>query len=70
MQVVGSPAASPRRIIARESARADSTSPMNAPWPTFTSRTSREAPAAIFLDMMLVAISGIDCTVAVTSRRA
>ena len=43
---------------------------MNAPSPTLTSSTSRDAPAAIFLDMMLVAISGIDGTVAVTSRSA
>ena len=70
MHVVGSPAASPRRIIARASTGADSRSSMNAPSPTLTSSTSRDAPAAIFLDMMLVAISGIDCTVAVTSRRA
>ena len=43
---------------------------MKAPSPTFTSRTIAPAPAAIFLDMMLAAISGMLSTVAVTSRRA
>ena len=43
---------------------------MNAPSPTFTSSTIASAPAAIFLDMMLAAISGMLSTVAVTSRRA
>jgi hypothetical protein len=43
---------------------------MNAPEPVFTSRTSASAPSAIFLLMIELAISGIDSTVAVTSRSA
>ena len=43
---------------------------MNAPAPTLTSSSTASAPPAIFLLMMLLAMSGIDSTVAVTSRRA
>ena len=43
---------------------------MNAPLPTFTSSTSAAVPSAIFLDMIELAISGIDSTVPVTSRSA
>ena len=43
---------------------------MNAPSPTFTSRTIASAPEAIFFDMMLAAISETFSTVAVTSRSA
>ena len=43
---------------------------MKAPEPTFTSRTSAPVPSAIFLLMMELAMSGIDSTVAVTSRSA
>ena len=43
---------------------------MNAPSPTFTSRRIAPAPAAIFFDMMLAAISETSSTVAVTSRSA
>ena len=43
---------------------------MNAPLPNFTSSTSASSPSASFLLMMLAVISGIDGTVAVTSRRA
>ena len=43
---------------------------MNAPRPTFTSRTSASIPSASFLLRMLEAISGIDSTVAVASRSA
>ena len=43
---------------------------MNAPLPTLTSRTTACAPAAIFFDMMLDAMSGIDGTVPVASRSA
>ena len=43
---------------------------MNAPLPTFTSSTSAPVPSAIFLDMIELAISGIDSTVPVTSRSA
>jgi hypothetical protein len=35
-----------------------------------TSSSTASAPPAIFLLMMLLAMSGIDSTVAVTSRRA
>ena len=43
---------------------------MNAPAPTLTSSTMVCAPDAIFLLMMLLAISGRQSTVAVTSRKA
>ena len=42
----------------------------NAPEPNFTSSTSPAVPSAIFFDMIELAISGIDATVPVTSRRA
>ena len=43
---------------------------MNAPRPNLTSSTIASAPAAIFFDITLDAIKGIDGTVAVTSRSA
>ena len=43
---------------------------MNAPVPTFTSSTSASVPSAIFFDMIELAMSGIDSTVPVMSRRA
>ena len=43
---------------------------MNAPLPTFTSSTSASTPSASFFDMIDDEISGIDSTVAVTSRSA
>ena len=43
---------------------------MNAPLPTFTSRTRASVPSAIFFDMIELAMSGIDSTVPVMSRRA
>ena len=43
---------------------------MNAPLPTLTSSTSAPVPSAIFLDMIELAMSGIDSTVPVTSRSA
>ena len=43
---------------------------MNAPRPTFTSRTSPSMPSASFFDMIDDAISGMHSTVAVTSRSA
>ena len=52
------------------SSRACSTVFMNAPEPTFTSRTSAPVPSAIFLLIMEAEISGIDSTVPVTSRNA
>jgi hypothetical protein len=53
-----------RQLLARAG------SGMNAPLPTFTSSTSASMPSASFLLMMLDAMSGIDSTVAVTSRSA
>jgi hypothetical protein len=41
---------------------------MNAPVPTLTSRTSALVPSAIFFDMIELAISGIDSTVAYLAR--
>ena len=43
---------------------------MKAPDPTLTSRTRAPVPSAIFLLMMELAISAIDSTVEVMSRRA
>ncbi len=43
---------------------------MNAPVPTLTSRTSALVDSAIFFDMIELAMSGMDSTVPVTSRRA
>ena len=54
--------------LARSSAR--SSSGMNAPSPTFTSSSRPSSPSASFLLMMLAAMSGMEETVPVTSRRA
>ena len=43
---------------------------MKAPDPVLTSSTRALVPSAIFLDMIELAISGIDSTVPVTSRSA
>jgi hypothetical protein len=43
---------------------------MKAPLPTLTSSTSDCSPAASFFDRIEAVISGIDSTVAVTSRIA
>ncbi len=67
---VCTPCAVPSATIVSASSRADSVVFMNAPVPTFTSRTSAADPSAIFLLMIELAISGIDSTVPVTSRRA
>jgi hypothetical protein len=64
------PAVTPMSTIAWASSRAAERSRMNAPEPVLTSRTITRAPAASFLDMMLLAISGKLGTVAVTSRSA
>ncbi len=64
------PAPSPSCTISEARSMADATSGMNAPRPNLTSSTMASAPAAIFFDMTLDAISGIDGTVAVTSRSA
>ncbi len=55
---------------ARASATASSSSRMKAPAPVLTSMTRASVPEAIFLDMMEPAISGMESTVSVTSRRA
>ena len=67
---VGTPASAPRPTMVRASVRASWTVFMNAPEPTFTSRTSPPVPSAIFLLMIELAMSGIASTVPVTSRRA
>ena len=43
---------------------------MKAPPPVLTSSTRPSIPSASFLDMIDAAISGIDSTVAVASRKA
>lgn len=60
----------PMRTISRARARESSKVFIKAPEPIFTSSKMASAPAAIFLDMMLEAISGKLSTVAVTSRKA
>ncbi len=67
---VCTPWAPPSSTIVRASSRASASVFMNAPVPTFTSRTSADDPSAIFLDMIDDAMSGIDSTVPVTSRSA
>ena len=69
-QVTARPWATPIETIARASWRAEARSFMNAPLPTFTSSTTACAPAAIFFDMTLDAMSGIAGTVPVVSRSA
>ena len=68
--VTARPCATPIATIARASSRAEAMSFMNAPLPTFTSSTTAFAPAAIFFDITLEAMSGIAGTVPVVSRRA
>ena len=62
------PSASPRHASA--SAAASPAVFMNAPAPAFTSSRIRSVSTASFFDMTLAAISGIEGTVAVASRRA
>lgn len=68
--IVLRPTSLPMATIASASSLASFSSFMNAPAPVFTSRTIASAPAAIFLLMMELAISGMESTVAVTSLRA
>ena len=68
--VVRTPWATPRPTIVSASVRALASSFMKAPVPTFTSSTSALVPSAIFLDMIELAIRGMDSTVPVTSRSA
>ena len=60
----------PMSTMVRASWRALSRSCIKAPLPHLTSSTMASAPAAIFLLMMLAAMSGRLGTVPVTSRRA
>ena len=69
-QTTSRPSRLPRSTICSARMRASSSVFMNAPSPTFTSRTIASAPAASFFDMIDEAISGTMSTVAVTSRRA
>jgi hypothetical protein len=69
-RVVRRPCAAPMSTIVAASSRARSAVFMNAPEPDFTSSTRPSVPSAIFLLMIELAISGIDSTVPVTSRRA
>ena len=62
------PLATATRLSA--SARDSSRFSMKAPVPVFTSRTRPARPAASFFDRIEAVISGIDSTVAVTSRMA
>ena len=68
--VVFTPASAPSWVMTRASSRDCSMSLRKAPEPNFTSSTRAEVPSAIFFDMIDDAISGIDSTVAVTSRSA
>ena len=64
------PAPSPMATMARASASASSSVFMKAPLPVLTSSTIAALPAASFLLMMEAAMSGMESTVAVTSRSA
>ncbi len=67
---VGVPNPMPTRTSVSASWRARGSSFMNAPRPTLTSSTSASMPSASFFDRIEAAMSGIDSTVAVTSRSA
>ena len=67
---VRTPCSSPSATIVRARSTARSRSCMNAPVPVLTSSTRAPVPSAIFLDMIELAMSGIDSTVPVTSRSA
>ena len=62
------PAPQPMATIASASSREASSVGMKAPLPTLTSITSVSRPQASFLPRIEATISGIDSTVAVTSR--
>ena len=64
------PAIFPISTISVASSRASSSVFINEPLPHLTSSTMISAPAASFLDMMLLTMSGMLATVPVTSRRA
>ena len=67
---VRTPCSSPSATMVRARSSARSGSRMKAPDPVLTSSTRALVPSAIFLDMIELAISGIDSTVPVTSRSA
>ena len=67
---VRTPCSSPSATMVRARSSARSCSRMNAPVPVLTSSTRAPVPSAIFLDMIELAMSGIDSTVPVTSRSA
>ncbi len=60
----------PVRCRLAASASASASERMNAPLPVLTSNTSASAPSANFFERMLAVMSGMDSTVAVTSRSA
>ena len=64
------PTHSPMETISWARSRASSSVFMRAPLPHVTSSRILSVPAAIFLLMMLDAMSGMLSTVAVTSRKA
>ncbi len=64
------PAPVPTRTKDSARARALASVFMNAPRPTLTSSTNASIPSASFFDRIEPVISGIDSTVAVTSRSA
>jgi len=68
--IVCLPTLFPMRTIAFASFSESSGVFMKAPAPVFTSSTMASAPAAIFLLIIELAMSGIELTVPVTSRRA
>jgi hypothetical protein len=69
-QTTSRPSLLPRSTICSARILASSIVFMNAPSPTFTSRTIASAPAAIFFAMIDDAMRGTMSTVAVTSRSA
>ena len=68
--LVRTPCSPPSVTMVRASSLASSRLAMKAPLPTLTSSTRADVPSAIFFDMIELAISGIDSTVPVTSRKA
>ncbi len=64
------PMARPIPASEAASARASGSVFMKAPFPTLTSSTRPSIPSASFLDMIEAEMSGMDSTVAVTSRSA
>ena len=65
---VAIPESSPNSTMVRARSRAWSSSTMKAPEPVLTSSTRASVPSATFLEMIELAMSGIESTVEVTSR--